>query len=326
MGAAPDPLRPRGAGHALRRALGRFYGDWGFTESGCRTIPDLLKFLGWALLARSGLARKRILLMNCAEGREEDGFYAQFAVILGLLEHFERWRAVIAGVRVDFGEWELYFDPSAGSNAWEYFFEPIDIRRESRALERVINRQQGARFNIRGETMARTRAHELIARYIHVKPHIQAKIDAFVAARFGTREVIGVHYRGTDKWKEARRVPYDEVRAAVREAIGACATGDWRLFVASDEQAFVDYMARAFPGRVVAWETRRATDREPIDFRFDDNYKKGEDVVIDCLLLSRCHRLIRTSSSLSLCSSYFNPDIPVEVLNLHYSGLQPSPR
>lgn len=96
--------------------------------------------------------------------------------------------------------------------------------------------------------------------------------------------------------------------------------------MASDEQAFVDFMASAFPGRVIAWETRRSVDLEPIDFRFDDNYKKGEDVVIDCLLLSRCHRLIRTSSSLSLCSSYFNPDIPVEVLNLHYSGLQPSSR
>ncbi len=321
-----EPAPPLSFRSRARRALSRLYRGWGFTESGCRDISRLLAFLAWAGLARVGLARKRVMLMNCAEGREGDGFYAQFSVILGLLEHCERWKGVIAGVKVDFGDWDLYFDASAGNNSWEYFFQPIDFRRESGAVERVVDREQGQRFAVRGETMLRTTAFGLISRHIRVRPHIQEKIDAFARANFRGFDVIGVHYRGTDKWEEARRVPYEEVRSAIREAIIAREAGAFRLFVASDEQAFVEYMERSFPGRVISWETRRSLDGEPIDFVFDDNYKKGEDAVIDCLLLSRCHHLIRTSSTLSLCSTYFNPKIPVVVLNQHYSGLQPSPR
>jgi hypothetical protein len=141
-----------------------------------------------------------------------------------------------------------------------------------------------------------------------------------VHTHFGNFHVIGIHFRGTDKCGEAPRVPYEEVCAAVRTAIGVVGTEDWRLFVASDEQAFVDYMEDAFPDMVFSWETRRSTDGCPIDLRMEDNYKKGEDAVMDCLLLSRCHQLIRTASDLSLCSTYFNPDIPVVLLNEEYES------
>lgn len=308
------PALPR-----VKRTLARLYLKLGFTQAGCCTVASLLAFLGWVFMVKLGLAGKPVLVMNCDEGRQADGFYAQFTVILGLLEHYEKWRSVIAGVRVDFGDWNLYYDPAHGCNSWEYYFQPVRIGRDSRALVRVIDFEQGNRFSMRGERMPRWRAHELIARYIHVKPHVAAKIDGFASAHLDGHYVIGVHYRGTDKWTEAPRVPYEEVHSAVRDAIGACRSDRYRLFVASDEQAFVDGMQKAFPHRVVCWDTLRSLDGSPIDFRMGDNYKKGEDAVIDCLLLSRCDRLIRTSSSLGLCSTFFNPDVPVDLLNRHYA-------
>lgn len=303
----------------MKRALGRLYLKLGFTQAGRCTVASLLAFLGWVLMVKLGLAGKPVLVMNCGEGRQADGFYAQFTVILGLLEHFEKWGSVIAGVRVDFGDWNLYFDPAHGPNSWEYYFQPICIGEPSKAVERVIDFEQGNRFSIRGERMPRWRAHELIARYIHVKPHVAGKIAGFARAHLEGHFVVGVHYRGTDKWTEAPRVPYEEVQAAVRDAIGACRPGRYRLFVASDEQAFVDAMRKAFSDRVVCWETLRSFDGSPIDFRMGDNYKKGEDTVIDCLLLARCDRLIRTSSSLGLCSTFFNPNVQVDLLNRHYA-------
>lgn len=301
------PLRE----HWMKRAIARVIGQWGLMEAGCHTVPELLAFLGWALLVRTGLARKRILTMAYVR----DGFFSEFAVLLGLLEHLEKWQGVIAGVRVDFEDQGLYYDPAYGRNSWEYFFQPVRTGSESGASERKVSRRQHDRFGLRGLIMPRARAHGFLARYIHLKPQIRDKIDAFVRAHFEGFHVIGVHYRGTDNWSETARVPFEEVGAAVRTAVGTMGKDDCRLFVASDEQAFVDYMEDAFPGRVLSWETLRSTDGSPTDVRMENNYKKGEDAVMDCLLLSRCNRLMRTTSCLSLFSTYFSPDIPVVLLN-----------
>ena len=47
----------------------------------------------------------------------------------------------------------------------------------------------------------------------------------------------------------------------------------------------------------------------------DNNYQKGLDAVIDCLLLSRTQFLIRTASNLSLCAAMFNSRVPDLLLN-----------
>ncbi len=44
-------------------------------------------------------------------------------------------------------------------------------------------------------------------------------VDAYVREHWGDAMVLGIHYRGTDKSAEAPRVPYEEVEAAVRQAI-----------------------------------------------------------------------------------------------------------
>lgn len=299
----------------IRRIVGRIYHALGPLEDACRAVGRAAALVTRVVLVRLGIARRELLVMNCGENGEIDGFYAQFTVILGLLEHFERWPHAIAGARVDFGERGLYYEPARGPNSWEYYFEPIDLDRGCGAIERKMDIRQQYRFAVRGEHMPRERAHALIARHIHVRPHILKKVDDFVNARFEGFQVVGVHYRGTDKWTEAPRVPYEDVGAAVREALGTAGTDRSRVFVASDEQAFVAHMEGQFPGRVVSWETRRSSDGSPIDYRMEDNYKKGEDAVIDCLLLSRCQRLVRTSSSLSLCSTYFNAAMPAVLLN-----------
>jgi hypothetical protein len=276
-----------------------------------------LEFRARAALVRLRLARKKILVINGSLGGEM-GFFAHFCAILGLLEHSEKTGKDSAGVRVNFEDRGLYYDPAYGANSWEYHFQAIDMGRESMAIERTLDFDQLRWCALRGERMQPARAFELINRYVQVKAHIRQKVDTFVRAHFDGFHVIGVHYRGTDKWTEAPRVPYEEVCAAVRAAIGTVGMDDFRLFAASDEQGFVDYVAGAFSGRVISWETRRSVDGNPIHYGMENVYKEGADVVIDCLLLSRCHQLIRTSSDLSLCSTYFNPGIPVVLLSQEF--------
>jgi hypothetical protein len=47
-------------------------------------------------------------------------------------------------------------------------------------------------------------------------------------------------------------------------------------------------------------------------------YEKGEDALVNALLLSRCSTLIRTTSFLSAFTSIFNPKLKVILLNKPY--------
>jgi hypothetical protein len=91
------------------------------------------------------------------------------------------------------------------------------------------------------------------------------------------------------------------------------------VFVASDEQQFHDYVAgsvKAVP--VFAYndhfrlqpgdELRYQPGYELPPHRISGGeYEKGEDALINALLVSRCSTLIRTTSFLSAFVSIFNP-------------------
>jgi len=258
-------------------------------------------------------AQKDILIVPSAG--YQPGLFSQFATVLGILEHYDRWRDRYAGLRVDLAEQGLYYDPSEGPNWWNYFFEPLVLGGAAVGRPRRVGDDELFYFARRVETsMPRGRAHALLERYIRPVARMRDRVDAYVRGRFAGAQVLGVHYRGTDKREDAPRVPYEAVEAAVRAQVPAAGTA-WKVFLATDEQPFLDFMRVRFPDRLECLDMRRSTDGSPIDVIPGDNLRKGEDAVMDCLLLARCDRLVRTASNLSLCATFFNPRLPVMLLN-----------
>jgi len=47
-------------------------------------------------------------------------------------------------------------------------------------------------------------------------------------------------------------------------------------------------------------------------------YRKGEDVLIDCLLLSRCHELLKCTSAVGEFATYFNRQILCKDMNVKH--------
>ena len=263
----------------------------------------------------AGVRAREVVVLECRSGADATGFFSEFAAVLGILDHYERWQRLYAGVKVDFGA-GLYYESAFGPNWWDYYFEPIDIGGDSSAPSRVVSPYYHDLCANRIErTMPRERAAQLVARYVVLKPRIRDIVGACMREHWGDAVVLGIHYRGTDKAAEAPRVPYEEVATVVRSAIRS-AGRPCKLFLATDEQAFLDYMRDRFPGQLLYREMFRSADGRAIDVvNADGNHKKGEDAVVDCVLLSRTHALIRTASNLSLCAALFNPQLPATLLN-----------
>lgn len=260
---------------------------------------------------------------NASSSHTWPGFFAEFLIVVGALDRYEK--EGFGGCGVEFN-WGLYHDSSKGPNWWEYFFKPININPELRKNARYLSEHEKAACAWGGiSSISRERAYELITRYIHIKPHIQQKIDDFIAEHFADHFVIGLHYRGTDKYEESPRMSYNEVYQKLEELIELHKDEDYRIFLATDDANFIDYLtAKIEPGRLCYRDTIRSRNGQPIHRtrQIADAYQLGEEVLIDSVLFSRCSILIRMHSNVSSTAGNFNPTLPMITLNVPYARKQ----
>ncbi len=242
----------------------------------------------------------------------------------------------------------FYYDPSYGTNIWEYYFEPV-AEMSSDELENLppelLTRydpidqgglclgedghpQIASLETVQWYAMRRKEGVELVRKYVRVKPHVTSKVDDFYEREMKDTPVLGVHIRGTDKGFDrngrlygfpdylARIVPPEEYWAIADEFIEAYP--DCKIFVATDQQQSLEAFRHRYPNRVLAYgDTRSTTTQNSMHVQDGKNYQKGEDVLIDCLLLSRTDFLLRCQSNVGEVAAYFNPNLPV--IDMQYS-------
>ena len=265
-------------------------------------------------LPRYVWSKNQFIELTCNPGA---GMFFSMMSLLGALEVYENKLA--SGVEVAYGSngiYGPYHDETMGPNWWEYYYEPLSIgtRIGNNAIATIDGNFRFHFSSIAVNRMSRKRAHYLLSTHVHVKEHITKSVDDFVAEQFNSDSVIGVHYRGTDKSKEAPRVSHARFIRAIRKVIAKLDTDDFQIFVATDEQSFLNDMIALFPGKVVFFaDMIRSEDGKPIHLDSPTPHKAGEEALIDCLLLSRCDSIIRTTSHLSHIATFFNPTMP-EVL------------
>ena len=241
--------------------------------------------------------------------RTYPGMFASCVCVLSFLDLCEQ--GSIAGGRVDFGTEGVYYDPMVGENWWEYYFEPISVSFKPAKKTAPCDRATTYLCGINSKKLSMQRMQDLNQRYVKIKPHILEQVESFQTAYFQDFHILGVHYRGTDKSRETPRVPYESVYIEIEKAIAALPDDHYKIFVCTDEEAFLKEISEVFPEKILCTNATRSTDLTPIHFAEVGQYRLGEEALIDCQLLSRCHLLIRTPSYFSQYAEVFNSKLPV---------------
>jgi hypothetical protein len=259
--------------------------------------------------------KKKYFVMN--QVHPYQGFFSVFLTVINYLDLYDR--GDIDGLLVDFKNHGLFYDPAYGLNSWNYYFDPINLGAPGNADIDYSAAMETGRISYLAEIgLSKARITELVNKYIHVKPEILKEVNDFVSQKFNDHYVIGIHYRGTDKSGEAARISYENVSSAVNDFVNENQIKDYLVFVATDEEPFLTYMQNTFEGKVVSKDCLRSCSHNPVHYFNPKNvspHNTGKEALIDCLLLSKCKHLIRTSSCLSLVSTYFNPDLSDVELN-----------
>lgn len=246
------------------------------------------------------------------------GFFAQMNWVLMILAHCEAY-----GLRPGVALTSPFYADLPGENWFSHFFawrEPGPVYVESRACH-IRDLQELGLPKAYEASMTLERANSLWHRYVCLKPEIEAYVEAFSTRHFAGREVLGVHFRGTDKSTEAPRVSWSAFDRSLEKAL-LNRTELNALFVSSDEPAFIEHIERKFAGMPVIAHEDQLSNREGVALHVlsepGRNRRKAQDALVNALLLSRCAALVRSASFLSGWASVFNPALPVALLNRPY--------
>ena len=174
----------------------------------------------------------------------------------------------------------------------------------------------------------RRQAKSVILGYVRPRAYLQRQVDEFFTRHMKGGYVIGVHARGTDAISKEEIRPHRQgslvlaryradVQNLLEEHPGA------KVFVATDDQASLDYFKRELGSRVIAWDSIRheggeAAGKGPTGWIMpayiaadrDRAAKNGEEAVIEYLLLSRCSHLVHNGGSLARTALLNAPHLP----------------
>jgi len=262
------------------------------------------------------------------------GFFSNFQRVMGHLV-YSLHHGGIRGVRVEWmasgpggaasgpGDYHFPYGRPQDGNLWERFFEPIPTPIDPRwPVVKAVGHADlklavvYAHYTYRFDETWRRRYHSAFRRYIRVLPHIQAKVDA-IHARMRGRHVIGVHMRNGGhkvEYFSGRAVGFETYISRIQE-LAASLGRDWAVFLATDVGENVSRFADIFGERLIV---QTGVTRQPDNPTGDNNLqihhnnpdpalKLGEDVLIDCLLLSKCDALVHSVSHVATAAGYMNP-------------------
>ena len=247
-----------------------------------------------------------------------------------------------------------YFDQQHGPNMWTYFFRPVwenvgggpqDLQLSTKELFNMHHMSTSSiqtyphgvhrhlkipkwRYDEAWHFQMRTKAHRILTKYVRIQPRVLAVAQTFyqqqVVAR-GARPLLGLHIRGTDKIRNVggRIVPPTEYLPLVTAFLQQ--RPDALIYLATDSPAFLHEMQTVHGDRLVVYEALRSNRNAFADTSLSDNYKKGEDALVEALLLSCANFLVKPASALSEFAAYFNPALHNHTIEMQYAVGHPEP-
>ena len=241
------------------------------------------------------------------------GFFSMFRGTVGTLLTCEEKSLL------PFVNWQntLYND-NPKDNAWEYYFENtsnFDSKNYTIARSHnILPREYSTRLTM----------NRLINKYVKIKPEINKKVE--IKIKELKQNPLGVHIRMTDK---INCVSHGEPRSGIPVSIDLykkhinkkLEERDSKIFLATDDESVLNEMKIEYGDKVITTNSIRSAGTKSIHHHLSgSNRLKGEQVLIDCLVLSRCKHIIKGISNVALCAMFWNLDLTCDNLNSIYNG------
>jgi hypothetical protein len=159
----------------------------------------------------------------------------------------------------------------------------------------------------------------LFDKYLGFSNKIEDEVNSFTNQWFAGKKVLGIHYRGTDKVTEAPAVSLDTLRDKINLLLNKDTYN--LIFLSTDTEGVLEYLTSSQFGVPIICREDALPKSADTPIHLSPIHSKQlihHDAMVNCLILSRCRFLLKTTSFLSDLSVVFNPQLPVAVINRPY--------
>jgi hypothetical protein len=267
------------------------------------------------------------------------GFFCELRKVLENIIHYES-----EGIRSHYVDWTDEFFPfkdAPRENGWDLYFEPIksyencvskdkQIRCVGNCFVHELHDQKCIAPWVAYDMYRpfREYVHEILNKYITIKPHITEYVDSFYKEHMQGSLCIGVHvrYASVHKAETPKGHPsLDQYCAEIDRLLERNKDKNIKIFLASDSYLVIDYFKKIYQDTLLYIDTYRARGSEDPGLMYEKGsywknhpaewhvakpgYRGGFGVLVDCLLLSRCDYFIHITSNVAYFVTFFNPRI-----------------
>jgi len=262
--------------------------------------------------------------------RHNCGLWSSFFQVIGLIRYAERHGLEPV---VYFNAATCWWSPqgyNGSRNAWEYFFDPIGSVSAGELLG-AMDLEQASTTQLQAalpghvvmsdyildhvghydHTEAQRQEYAgIVERRIRLKTEVLGKLDPMLVDAL-SRGATAVHYRGTDKFCESPRQSVHDYYDALQHRVDPSD----KLFVATDDAQFLDWMIGTYGDRVLYTPAARSRDQTALHLGPQRGPQQAEECLLDVLLMAKCRHLVHGNSSVTNGVLVFNPTMSHEALH-----------
>jgi len=165
----------------------------------------------------------------------------------------------------------------------------------------------------------RVEINEMILKYIKPNEKVLNEVSKIINTEWD--KTLAVHIRGTDYWTNQNTL--DEFCVRIQDNIEK--NKYEKIFVASDNNQSINYIKEKFKN-VLYYNTdirqNDLTSSAPIchNVSGEKKTKHGMDVLVECILLSKCDKIICVNSNVAAMACFLNPEMEFELISYQGPG------
>ncbi len=211
-------------------------------------------------------------------------------------------------------------------NSWNYYFEPVSkySLEEVYSSKNVIITDGKTRGNYCFDSFENlnTEHRQIFKKFIKIKKFLIKEKDRFYKKNFINKNILGVHFRGTD-YKNRERHPYPATKIQMLNLIHKLNNKYKydKIFLVTEEKKYLEFLKNEFPNLI--YYSKNFTKKNNIFFEKSKKirYEIGKENIIDMLLLSSLKHIIGVNSNVIAAAKYFSSkNIKIFMINNGYNS------
>lgn len=234
---------------------------------------------------------KKIRILECT--KSDTNFFDHFNNAIYALDICDKDKIPLT---IDFSKNNNYTDKSLNwPNFWEYYFnQPFGLNIPENKIDYSIEKIKTVVSTNENLTFKHIKNYgRLVKKYITLKPNIKEAISHFYKEKISGNKVLCVYFDSNISLKNY----FDKIDIRINDY-------DF-LYISSTDQIVIESTTKRYKEKVIYYDYNRNN-------TFKSSYMKGQDELIDVLIMSKCNYMLKTFCSTTTTVLYFSPKLQFE--------------